>query len=481
MKSETHYENERLMSVNPADGSVVWEGRVTDVRAIDDVIARAAIAFTAWSRTALDQRIGYLNTFKAVLGQQRDEFAQLISEETGKPLWEAKTEVGAMLGKVAVSIQAYCERCGERRADMPGGISVTRFKPHGVVGVLGPFNLPGHLPNGHIVPALLAGNTVVFKPSDYTPAVGERLLQCWDAAGLPAGVLQCVQGGRAVGSALASHPALKGLYFTGSFATGQALHRQFAGHPEKILALEMGGNNPLLVHRVGDLSAAAYNTIQSAYITSGQRCVCARRLIVPHGRAGDAFIATLLEMLRGITVGAWNGEREPFMGPVIAAAAGNRMMDVQAILLNRGAVALLPMQQDQAVPALLTPGLIDVTHVQGRDDSEYFGPLLQLIRVNDFPAAIDEANRTEYGLSAGLLSDDAALYEVLLSRSQAGIVNWNRQMTGASSAAPFGGIGKSGNHRPSAYFAADYCAYPVASIESRALVMPKTLTPGINL
>ena len=380
-----------------------------------------------------------------------------------------------MIGKIDLSIEAHGRRCAEFR----NSLGVTRFKPHGVVAVLGPFNFPGHLPNGHIVPALLAGNTVVFKPSEFAPAVAGQTAALWAAAGLPAGVLTVVQGGRDTGAALAAHPGIDGLFFTGSARAGLALNQLFASTPEKILALEMGGNNPLVVHRTADLAAAAVLTVQSAYLSAGQRCTCARRLIVPSGEEGDRFVALLADLTRALRVGASTDRPEPFLGPVVSAATADRLLAAQNNFIARGAVALVEMRQLKAGTGLLSPGLFDVTAVAGRDDEEFFGPLLQLIRVPDFAAAIREANHTAYGLAAGLISDDAALYAQFFAEVRAGIINWNQQLTGASSGAPFGGVGRSGNHRPSAYLAADYCSYPVASIEVPQLKLPAQLPPGL--
>ncbi|MFC1835972.1 aldehyde dehydrogenase family protein, partial [Thermodesulfobacteriota bacterium] len=274
---------------------------------------------------------------------------------------------------------------------------------------------------------------------------------------------------------------LDGVFFTGSAETGKAIHRAFAGHPEKILALEMGGNNPLLVFDVADLDAAAYLTILSAYITSGQRCSCARRLIVPNGRDWERFIDRLAAMVRKIRVGVYTDTPEPFMGPVISDEAADELLSVQDGFIADGARTLIRMEPLRGIEALLSPGLIDVTDIQHREDVELFGPLLQLIRVEDFDEALKEANDTAYGLAAGLLSDNADLYDRFRRKIKTGVVNWNRHTTGASSAMPFGGIGLSGNHRPSAYFAADYCAYPVASIETDALEKPEATLPGIDL
>jgi succinylglutamic semialdehyde dehydrogenase len=444
-------------------------------------VQAARAAFSRWAAHSLDGRIAVLERFAACLKTHADELARAIGEETGKPLWEAATEVTSMVNKVAISIQSYRERTGEKSGPLADATAVLRHKPHGVVAVFGPYNFPGHLPNGHIVPALLAGNCVLFKPSELTPKVAELTVKCWAEAGLPAGVLNLLQGGRETGVALAGHPGIDGLFFTGSSRTGNLLHAQFAGRPDKILALEMGGNNPLIVDQVADIDAAVYTIVQSAFISAGQRCTCARRLLVPQGQWGDALLARLVQVAARLKVGRFDAQPAPFMGSVISLQAAAQLLQAQADLLAKGATALLAMTQPQAGAALLTPGILDVTAVAERPDEEFFGPLLQVIRYADFDAAIDEANATVYGLAAGLLSDSKARYEQFWLHSRAGIVNWNKQLTGAASTAPFGGVGASGNHRASAYYAADYCAYPVASLESDTLVLPTTLTPGVTL
>ncbi|MBI2516516.1 MAG: succinylglutamate-semialdehyde dehydrogenase [Opitutae bacterium] len=464
-------------SINPATGETVWIGDAADAAAVDRAVAVARAAFPAWSRRPHAEREAVLRAFAAQLTQNKDALAELISREVGKPLWEALTEVQSMIGKIELSIEAHAKRC----AEFKNPLGVTRFKPHGVVAVLGPFNFPGHLPNGHIAPALLAGNTAVFKPSEFAPAVAELTAKLWTAAGLPDGALNLVQGDRETGAALAAHAGLDGLFFTGSARAGLALNELFAKTPEKILALEMGGNNPLIVHRAADLKAAAVLTVQSAFLSAGQRCTCARRLIVPDGDDGELFIAELVRMIASLRVGAPADRPEPFMGPVISAEAAKRLLAAQKNLLGRGAELLVAMHHLQPHTGLVSPALIDVTAVTPRDDEEFFGPLLQLIRVPDFDAALREANATAYGLAAGLISDDAALYARFRAEVRAGLINWNQQLTGASSGAPFGGVGRSGNHRPSAYFAADYCSYPVASIEVPVLKLPAQLPPGLDI
>ncbi len=474
-------QGETITSLNPVTQQVLWSGQGATVGQVDLAVQAARQAFPGWARRSLQERIDVLEAFAARLKHHADDLARCIGEETGKPLWESATEVTTMVNKVAISVQSYRERTGEKSGPLGDATAVLRHKPHGVVAVFGPYNFPGHLPNGHIVPALLAGNTVLFKPSELTPKVAELTVKCWIEAGLPAGVLNLLQGDRETGIALAANPGIDGLFFTGSSRTGNALHQQFAGRPDKILALEMGGNNPLVVDEVQDVDAAVYTVIQSAFISAGQRCTCARRLLVPQGEWGDAFLARLVAVSETIEVGSFDQQPAPFMGSVISLDAALGLLDAQRILLAKGAVSLLEMRQPLAQSALLTPGIIDVTAVSERSDEELFGPLLQVIRYADFDAAIAEANDTHYGLAAGLLSDSEARYQQFWLESRAGIVNWNKQLTGAASSAPFGGVGASGNHRASAYYAADYCAYPVASLETGSLTLPTTLTPGIRL
>ena len=472
---------EAFESLNPVTQQVLWVGKGADAGQVDAAVKAARQAFPQWARQTFEQRLSVLEAFAASLKNHADELSRCIGEETGKPLWESATEVTSMINKVAISVQSYRERTGEKSGPLGDATAVLRHKPHGVVAVFGPYNFPGHLPNGHIVPALLAGNSVVFKPSELTPKVAELTVKCWIEAGLPAGVLNLLQGARDTGIALAAHTGIDGLFFTGSSRTGNALHQQFAGRPDKILALEMGGNNPLVVDQVEDLDAAVYTIIQSAFISAGQRCTCARRLLVPQSAWGDSLLTRLVEVSQSIEVGAFDQQPAPFMGSVISLGAARALMDAQEVLLGSGAVALLEMHQPDSNAALLTPGIIDVTAVSERSDEELFGPLLQVIRYADFDAAIAEANNTAFGLAAGLLSDSEARYQQFWLESRAGIVNWNKQLTGAASSAPFGGIGASGNHRASAYYAADYCAYPVASLETPTLALPAALTPGVRM
>lgn len=469
-----------FVSRNLADDSVVYSGKQATDTEVASAVDAARQAFEQWGFAAQEVRAQFIKRFSELVNQRSEELALLISRETGKPQWEAATEVATVVGKSALAIDALQNRRATSQFEMGDQLAVTRFKPYGAMAVLGPYNFPAHLPNAHIVPALLAGNTIVFKPSEATPAVGAWMMEKWIEAGLPAGVLNLVQGGRATGQALAAHPELDGILFTGSSQVGRALHRAFAEHPEKILALEMGGNNPLIVCPPRDLRAAAYHSVLSAYLSAGQRCTCARRLILVDGPNASAFLDALVEMIGRLRVGFFTDQPEPFMGPVISIDAGRKLLAVFQDLVRRGGKPLATMRELHGCPALLSPGLIDVTGIEVEDE-EWFGPLLQLHRVPDLNQAIETANRTRYGLAAGLLSDSRNDYNVFVARIRAGVVNWNRQTTGASGRLPFGGCGLSGNHHPSGYFAADYCSFPMAALEATSLEVPAKPLPGIEM
>ncbi len=455
-------------STDPATGDTVWQGASASAADCEAAIAAARRAFVFWSITPLEDRIAAVRRFKARLEASADSFARDISRETGKPLWETRAELGSMIAKVDISIAAQAERAGRRESAAAFGRAVLRHRPHGVMAVLGPYNFPGHLPNGHIVPALLAGDTVVFKPSEETPLAGEHMARAWAEADLPPGVFNLIQGGRDSGAALLAGD-IDGLLFTGSAAAGAHFRRAFVDRPEVILALELGGNNPLIAWD-GDAQAIASIVVQSAFITTGQRCSCARRLIVPEGSAGDAIVAAVDALAARLTIGAWNDSAEPFMGPLVSAAAAERAREQVRGLEARGArvIRAFGMLDDRS-SAFVTPAILDVTGLEVPDE-EIFAPVLQVRRVADFDSAVTAANFTKFGLSAGLITGDDVLWARYVDRARAGVLNRNRPTTGAAGAMPFGGLGASGNHRPSAYYAADYCAYPVASFEADSVL-----------
>ncbi|MGR5306340.1 succinylglutamate-semialdehyde dehydrogenase [Vibrio mediterranei] len=473
-------QGDTFQSLSPYNNQTIWEGQSATAQQVESAVSAARQAFIEWKKHPFEEREAIVLSFAEKVKERSEDIAIAIAKETGKPLWETRTEAGAMAGKIAISIRAYHQRTGETQREAAGNQIVLRHRPLGVMAVFGPYNFPGHLPNGHIVPALLAGNTVVFKPSEQTPLVGELAMKLWEEVGLPSGVINLVQGGKETGIALADSKGIDGVLFTGSANTGHILHRQFAGQPGKMLALEMGGNNPLVISEdFADMDAAVYTILQSAYISAGQRCTCARRLYVPFGQRGDQLVERLVSAIGKIRIDEPFAEPAPFMGPQISEQAADHIIAAQAELLKLGGKSLVEAKRLQA--AFVTPALIDATNIEQLPDEEYFGPLLQLVRYETLPQAVELANDTRFGLSAGLISQSDEEWQYFVDHIRAGIVNRNRQLTGASGDAPFGGPGASGNLRPSAFYAADYCAYPMASMEGDNTVLPATLSPGIEL
>lgn len=446
---------------NPATGETNWDGQASSPDQVTDAVAAARQAQAEWARRPQHDRTTILEAYAEEVTKRADEIAAAISTDMGKTAWEAKAEAGAMAGKVGISIKAQVERAGTSYSEAAFGSLHMTHRPHGVMAVFGPFNFPGHLPNGHIVPALLAGNTCVFKPSELAPSVAHVMADAFEAAGLPEGVLNIVQGGRETGAALLDAD-IDGLLFTGSAQTGLFFHKHFAGRPEVILALEMGGNNPLIVWDPADIEAAADIAAQSAFLTTGQRCSCARRVILPTGKWGDAVVDAIVARAKALKIGD-HTEDGAFMGPLVSEQAAQNAIDFQMMLSKQGGKSLRRLKRMDRGGGFVTAGVIDVTDATDIPDEELFGPLMQIIRVSDFDEAIQRANDTRYGLSGGLVSDDDALWIRAHAEMRAGILNRNRPTAGASGAMPFGGPGLSGNFRPGAYYAADYCAWPQAS------------------
>ena len=463
-----------FFSQDPATDKIIWQGKEVTRDEIKEALAKAKKAQLYWIKRTFEERAAICWKFATLLDQS---FAETISKEMGKPLWDSLSEVQAMKNKIEISIQAYHERCPERQHKLPQGQSVTYHKPHGIVAVFGPFNFPGHLPNGHIVPALLAGNAILFKPSELTPKVGEEMGRLWKEAGLPENVLQVLQGGKQTGQMLTAEKDIRGIFFTGSYAAGRAILEASLPFPDRIVALEMGGNNPLIISKIANPNATVFQTIQSVFITSGQRCSASRRLILIESAKSNEFLNLLIKTTKELIIGPSTLRPEPYMGPVVSAKAASHIMKQYNELITLGCNPILPMQRFGEDSAFLSPSIVDVT---GNDvpDVEIFGPLLQLIRVKNLGQAIKVANNTAYGLTAGIISTDESEYKRVQDEVRAGVINWNMPTTGASSFAPFGGLGLSGNFRPAGYYAADYCSYPVAASEAEQSLLPEKLPSG---
>lgn len=466
-------------SLDPYTGEVVWSCADVDGAGLDEAVSSARSAFPAWSRRTFEERVSIVERFTQLVKDESERLALLIAREAGKPIWESKIEVNSLVTKLAASVDAYKLRCAELGREVKGLQSKTRFVPHGVMAVLGPFNFPASMANSHITPALLAGNTVIFKPSELTPQTGVEVARLWQRAGLPPGVLSCLSGGRATGQRLVAHDGIDGVLFVGSHAAGLSILRTLVDKPEKIAALEMGGNSPLVVYDYDkDKEDAVLSVIvQSAFLSGGQRCSAARRLLVP---ASDTRIVDALKRkLTAIRIGHYQATPEPYYGPSIRAPAALAAVNRFKELSDAGASALLTPAISGPAETMVSPGLIDVTDCSADRDEEIFGPVLKVIRYRDLDEAIEIANATRFGLSAGIISKERGIYDEFYRRVRAGIVNWNQQLTGATTFAPFGGAKQSGNNRPAGFLSTDYCSRAVASFEVEADKLAVAQSPGL--
>lgn len=441
-------------------------------------------AFISWSEKSLDERKSYLQRLKEIYINRKEELAQTISRETGKPYWEALTEAQAMIGKIDITLNHSMLLVAEQTREIGAGVQgVTRFKPRGAMAVVGPFNFPGHLANGHIVPALATGNTVVFKPSDKTPMTGQLMAECFADAGFPDGVFNLVQGLGNTGRKLVLSENIEGILFTGSYEVGLKIKQETMHHFWKILALEMGGKNATVIWKDADIEKAVYETLQGAYLTSGQRCSCTSRIIL-HKDIHDEFTERFYQAAKKIKIGHWS--EDVFMGPLISADSMEKYIRFQEIGGREGAESMMrgkALETDRK-GYYVTPSINIVKEFNPKSvyqKSEIFGPNAAIYKVgDDFDEALKIINSSSYGLAMSVFSQNKNLYERAALRARVGLVNWNRTTNGASSLMPFGGMGKSGNDRPSAHFAVYYCTVPVASLEDSNGLDKTKLLPGLD-
>ncbi|WP_428386253.1 succinylglutamate-semialdehyde dehydrogenase [Mucisphaera sp.] len=457
-----------------------WLGHAASAEQVDEAVRTARKAQPAWSATPLENRIVICQRFAQLAAEHAEALTEAVASEAGKPRWEAAAEVGLIGPKVETSIAEHHRQLTETTFDLPNAKAVTRHRSHGVLAVIGPFNFPVHLPNGHIVPALLAGNTIVFKPSERTPSAGILMAKLWADAGLPPGVLSAIVGARETGEALVAHPQIDGVLFTGSYNAGRAIAAKLIDEPGKIVALELGGNNAIVVDKVANLDAAAYTVAVSAFSTAGQRCNCARRLILTPAVDRQQFLNRLIAITQSIKIGHFDEDPQPFTGPLISPEAGQAILDAQASLENQNGTILEPVKQAGDHTGILRPGIIDAANIDDLPDEEHFGPLLRVLDADNLDHAMTLANQTRYGLAASLLTDNVEDFNTFVHTVRAGVINLNGPTVGASGKMPFGGIGRSGNHRPSAAAAAAYCAFPVASMQAAPLQPVTQPMPGIK-
>lgn len=471
--------------ISPADLSDVLMNVTFKHEHVDEACVAAKKAFYSWAHFTFEQRKECLLRLKELFVTHETEMAKAISRDTGKPLWDATTEAKALSSKIDITINFSSKLIQEERITnaLPQVDGVIRYKPRGVMSVIGPFNFPAHLPNGHIIPALYSGNTVVFKPSEQTPYVGQLYAELVEKAQFPPGVFNMVQGDGESGRRLVSHEAVDGILFTGSYEVGLKIKQETMTHYWKILALEMGGKNSTVIWDDADIDKALYETLVGAYMSTGQRCSCTSRIFV-HEKIAENFIERFYQSAKKLTIGHWS--ENPFMGPLINAAAVEKYIRFQEIAnrencesMMRGKVLDLKAKGHYVTPSIHLVKQFDPKSVYQK--SEIFGPNVAVYTVNDFDETISQINSTGYGLVMALFTKNENLYKKALLDARVGLLNWNRTTNGASSKLPFGGMGKSGNDRPSAHFAIQYCTVPVASLEDMTPFDETKTVPGLTI
>jgi succinylglutamic semialdehyde dehydrogenase len=441
-------------------------------------------AYLPWAHLGVEKRKHHLMRLKEVFLSRAGELAEIISRETGKVLWESKTEASALANKIDITLNHSLKLVSEEEVKdaLPGIPGYIRHKPRGVMAVIGPFNFPAHLPNGHIIPALITGNTVVFKPSDKTAAVGQWMAESFAAADFPPGVFNLVQGMSEVGKRLVTHDAVDGILFTGSYEVGLRIKQDTLTQFWKILALEMGGKNATIVWEDADLKKAVYETLIGSFMSAGQRCSCTSRIIL-HPKIRDQFLDQFYANAKKIKIGHWR--EDAFMGPLISADAVEKFIRYQEIAKREGAESLmrgkaLSLEHEgyYVTPSINIVPAFDPKSVYQK--SEIFGPNVAVFTTDSFDEALAINNSSGFGLVAALFTKDRALYERALIEAQVGQLNWNRTTNGASSRLPFGGMNKSGNDRPSAHYAVQYTTVPVSSLEDSTPFTGAGMPPGLG-
>lgn len=453
---------------------------------VDKAVDSATKAFSSWSQLETDERKVYLQRLSEIFLAKKEDFAKMISRETGKPLWEARTEAGALAGKIKITIEHSLKLVEDQKIEnaLPGVDGVVRYRPKGVMSVIGPFNFPAHLPNGHIVPALLTGNTVVFKPSEKTPFTGQLMAECYKEAGFPEGVFNMVQGQVQTGKRLVTHKDVHGVLFTGSYDVGLKIKQDTITQYWKTLALEMGGKNTSLIWEDANIEKAVFESLMGGFLSTGQRCSCTSIIFV-HENIYDKFLNKFYEAAKKIKVGHW-GEEDVFMGPLISEDSADKYITFQQIALREGAECIMrgkKLELDHP-GNYVTPSIYAVKEYSA--DSTYltqeiFGPNVAVIKVNDFEKTLSHINSSHFGLVSAIFTQDKTLYEKAYKTLNVGLLNWNRTTNGASSRLPFGGSKKSGNGKPSGHHAVYYCTTPVASLEDYTSTDDIKTPPGLHL
>jgi succinylglutamic semialdehyde dehydrogenase len=444
---------------------------------IEEAVAAGNRAFTGWSRRALDDRIGLLKKLIEEFEVRKDEIARVVALEIGKPLDECRTEAGALVNKIKLTIEDGLKLVSTQEIDLGSGSKgQIVFRPKGVLLVIGPFNFPVHLSNGHIIPALLTGNTVILKPSEKAPYSAQLYIECFERVGFPPGVIQLLQGTGEVAQRLIRSKGIHGILATTSYEIGAKIQKEVAEEPEKIVALEMGGKNAAIVWEGADPEKVSSDLIQSSFLSTGQRCTALSRIYI-HPALLEPVLSKFHEKAKSLLIShPFEEDPKPFMGPIITAAAKEKYLRYSDIAQSEGAeIIMRPKALDgnsriskRPLPMghYVTPSIAVVKNWSPKSNyqnHEIFGPDVFFAPVKTLDEAIEAANSAKYGLAFSFFGKSQE-FSAVADRIEAGLVYCNRPTTGASSRLPFGGWKRSGNHRPAGIFAIYYTTQVQARI-----------------
>jgi succinylglutamic semialdehyde dehydrogenase len=464
--------NEKILKKCPADlGQVLWEAGVFYDH-IEAVVQSSQKGFEAWRKTSFEERIGYLKKYQEIVRSKKDEIALALALEVGKPLWEAKTEAAALDSKVTVTITDSYQRIKQETIKdvMPKIDGHIVYKPLGPSFVIGPFNFPCHLANGQILSALLAGNSVIFKPSEKTIYSAQLMMECFHAAGFPAGVINFINGTGHTAGKLTSDKRIKGVFFTGSKGVGLKILENTHKDLNKLVALELGGKNSTIIHHDTNISHALPELLRACFLTSGQRCTSTSMILI-HKKIEQEFINQFKAVTEKIRVGHPTSTPDPFMGPLIDQEAEKLYFDFCNFGKQEGAEEIIsPRMLDVGFQGhYVSPSIhyAKKPNLEGKFiQEEIFGPNCFFVPYDDIEEAIKIVNCTQYGLAASVFTRSSDIYQLCLRDIDAGLINLNRSTVGATARLPFGGLKNSGNHHPAAVAMIDHCVGTVASLET---------------
>jgi succinylglutamic semialdehyde dehydrogenase len=464
---------ERVLKKNPSElNQVLWEAGIYHQH-IEAVITSAQQGFERWRKLSFEERITYLKRYQEALRARQDEIALALALEVGKPLWEAKTEAAALDSKVTVTITDSYARIRQQTLKdvMPKIDGHVVYKPLGPCFIIGPFNFPCHLANGQILSALLAGNSIIFKPSEKTIYSSQLMVECLHAAGFPEGVINFINGQGHTASKITADKRIKGVFFTGSRGVGLKILENTWRDLDKLVALELGGKNSTILHHDTNIDHALPELLRACFLTTGQRCTSTSMILV-HKNIEQEFISKFKQLTERIRVGhPTKSQPEVFMGPLIDEMAMQSYFDFCQHGKSEGAEEILaPRKLDVGYEGYyVSPSIHYAPKLKLQDkfiQEEVFGPNCFFIPYDNIEDAIRTVNATEYGLAASVFTKDPEIYQLCLRDIDAGLINLNRSTVGATARLPFGGTKNSGNHRPAAVSMIDHCVHSIASLET---------------